>query len=96
MKGKDTKTNRGVRETKTNTKTIKGKSTAKQGKALKKGVKKKENASKKEDKNCSNNATDDTLQCREDEVYGGGGRLWSIDASSLTLRERQMLADPQR
>lgn len=75
----------------------KGKGTTKQGKTVKKGVKKRENVNKKEDRNCANNATEDTLQCREEEVYGGGGRLWNIDASSsLTHVEKQMLADPQR
>lgn len=98
MKGKNTKTNKGARETKINSTSMsKGKSTTKQGKAIKKGVKKRDTISKKEDKNCSNNATENTSQCREDEVYGGGGRLWNIDeSSSLTLREKQMLADQQR
>lgn len=96
--GNDKQTKKGARENLINSKTMnKGKSTTKQGKAIKKGVKKRENVSKKEDRNCSNNATENAFQFREEEVYGGGGRLWNIDASSsLTFREKQMLADPQR
>lgn len=96
MKGRNTKTNKGARETQTNSTSMnKGKSTTK-GKPIKKGVKKRDSVNKKEDRNCSNNATENTSQCREDEVYGGGGRLWNIDESSLTFREKQMLADQQR
>lgn len=73
------------------------KSTAKKGKTIKKGAKKRESVRKKEDRNCSNNAPEEPSQCREDEVYGGGGRLWNTDASSsLTLNEKHMLADQHR
>lgn len=96
MKGKDTKNSKGTRQTQINSKSMnKGKSTAKQGKTIKKGAKKP--VRKKEDRNCSNNAPEEPSQCREDEVYGGGGRLWNTDASSsLTLNEKQMLADQHR
>lgn len=100
MKEKATKLNKGIRGTNSVPKTMnKGKRTAKQGRADKKVGRKRETISKKEERNCLNtsNATEDTLQCREEEVCGGGGRLWSNDtSSSLGLWDKQMMAGPQR
>lgn len=98
MKEKSTKLNKGIREINVVSKNMnKGKRTTKQGRADKKVGRKRETITKKEERNCSNNATEDTLQCREEEVCGGGGRLRSKDtSSSLGLWEKQMMAGPQR
>ena len=89
MKGKATKLNKGVRETKVVPKnTNKGKRTGKQERPNKKQVKKGDNLTKREGGNCSNNANEDTLQCREEELCRGGGRL--------ELWEKEMMAGPQR
>lgn len=93
MKGKATKLNKGVRETKVVPKTTnKGKRAAKQERPDKKEGKKRENVNKREGRNCSNNAYENTLQCREEELSRGGGRL----SSSVELWEKEMMAGPQR
>ena len=77
--------------------TIKAKRTTKQGRADKKEGKKRETISKKEDRNGSNNAPEDTLQCREEEVCRGGGRLRSNDTTScMGIWQKEMMAGPER